>query len=339
MSASNFKAAKPSSPKASGSSYWIVPPGGTKKVRYKRVSGFIAVLEDKGLLANRDVRFAAHGVASDANLAKSIASMNVEEDKFAIDKLAERAARKAGKWFKADYGTVLHAVTEDHDAGYEVLTKAVPESPSIAELKWGTRDVLLENWDSIRRDAEAYARLIDAYQITFDKIEATVVLDDYEVAGTLDRIMTVGKAWSLPDDGEPKVGDVKSGSLDYGQLEKPTQFACYQMGVLYNHDTHERTPHSATSNTALVIHVPAGEGRATLVPLDLSQAKERLELCHQVIKARKSDDINDWTKYGAEEWLSTEIASASDDAALTALYERTQNMWTEDHVQQAREKF
>jgi len=335
----DFKVAKASTAKPSGDSYWIVPPGGTKKVRYRRVSGFIEVLDDKTNLAKRDKRYVGYGVATNPQLAQAIANMDVEEDKWELDKTIERAARKAGVWAKADYGTAGHALSEDFDAGHNIFTKTPPETPAVSELKWGPKDALMENWSHLKRDLQAYAALVEAYEITYSKVEATVVLDEYHVAGTLDRLGSIGNFRKMPAAPGPNVMDLKFGSVDFGRMTKPLQFRCYSAGVLYNHETHERKSHGGNPDVAYVIHVPMGQGRATLIPLDLTQAAKRLELCHQVWQARKEDDINEWVPFGSEEWLSERIAASKTEKELEALYLRTQSLWTEDHVNQAKEKF
>lgn len=337
-----FKAAKPSSPKASGTSYWIMPPGGRARVRYRRVSKFISVLDDGELLVNRDLRYAGYGVAKNPKLAQQIADLDIDspEDKYVIQKTVERAARQAGKWFRADMGTAIHAVTEDFDSGHDVFTKSPPDTPAVSELKWGPKDALMEYWPTIRQDVRGYANLVDAYEIEFVNIEATVVLDQYHVAGTLDRLMKIGNFRNMPrwDGPDVVVGDLKAGSIDFGRMEKPMQFKSYAGGVLYNHDTHERKPHGAHPDIAVVIHVPMGEGQATLVPLDLSQAAKRLELAHQIWQTRAEEDVNSWQRFGIEDWLSEQIAAVTSEPELESLYARTQQSWSELHVQQAQEK-
>ena len=335
-----FKSARPAKPKASGTSYWIVPPGESKKVRYRRMSRFISIIEDSSNLVNRDLRYAGYGIATDERLASQIRDLEIEnpDHKYNIQQVVERAARRAGKWLKADYGTALHAVTEDFDAGYNVFTDTPPSTPSVSELAWGPKEALTEYWSSIRADARAYAALIDAYDITYTSIEATVVLDKYQVAGTLDRLGSIGKPRNMPMIEGSAIGDVKTGNLDFGRLKMPMQFKGYADSVLYDHEQKTRTPHGANPDWAFVIHVPMGEGRAMLVPLQLEQAAKNLERCHEIWAARKEDDINDWIPFGIDDWLTERIPSMKSEAELSALYHATRGMWNDSHVELARQK-
>ena len=322
---------------------WIMLPDGSKKAQYRRTTKFIDLIEDKDNLVYRDMRYAGYGIATNPHLAEQIRDLEIENPnhKQNISAVVERAARKAGKWFKADYGTATHAVTQDNDAGYDVFTRTPPDTPAISELTWGPREVLESNWATILKDVAAYVSLVEAYQIAFERVESKIVLDEFRVRGTLDRLMRIGNYRDIPppENGDDlSVGDVKTGDVSYGVKKMPMQFRVYAGGLLYNDETYERKSHGANTNRAYVIHLPAGEATATLIPLDLSQAWENLKAVHALWEAKDAADINDWKKYGVDGWLAEQIQAAGTIADLDALYDRTRVCWTDEHVAQAKEK-
>lgn len=332
-----FKAAKSASPEASDASYWIIPvnakgePEG-EPVRYRRVSHFISVLGDKENLNRRDTRYAVVGALQ--YYASTIQSLDLDEDKKELDKVIERAARKAGKWDAADYGTAVHAWTEDIDNGLQYARNAL--GPAVNKLKWGPERMFQENFDFIAQDVEAYTILCEAHGLTFTKTEATIVLDEYHVAGTLDRLGRVAEWSPAYCCDKPHVLDVKTGSVDYGRMEKTMQFAAYAKSKLYNHDTGVRTEHGACLKTAYIVHLPAKQARPSLIPIPLERGLIRLDMAHGVWEERKRKHM--WKKYNTDQYITDQINSATTEDELTAFYYRTSFLWNEDHTALATNK-
>ena len=327
-----FKAAKSSTPTASSSSYYIIPPDGGESVRYQRVSRFISVLGDTSNLVKRDMRYSAVGAVK--YYSSAIAGLDIDQDKQELDKVVERAGRKAGKWDAADYGTAVHAWTEDIDNGLK-FGRGI-HGPAVDDLKWGPRDMFEAEYDNIYKDVRSYTVLIDAHGLTFTRAEATIVLDEYHVAGTLDRLGNVGEHSPGYCCEKPHVLDVKTGSVDFGRMEKTMQFAAYAKAKYYNHNTGERTEHGACLNTAYIVHLPARKASPSLVPIPLERGLARLEMAHQIWQERKRKHM--WKKYNTDEWLTQQITSISTEPELFAFYERTQDMWTDEHVAIAKSK-
>lgn len=332
-----LKAAKPPKPQVTGADYYIVPPEGGEPVRYSRMTRFIDVFSDKSNLVKRDIRYAVKG---SAKYADKIADLDIDDDRYEIDNLADRAAREAGKWWSADYGTAMHALSEDYDNGFlNPDFKGVPETPAVLELERGPMNMLVNNADAMRKDLLGYAALVEAYAIETVHAESTVVIDDYRVAGTTDRFSRIKNPMDLPydHDAECVTVDLKTGSVDYGRREKALQLAGYSISKLYNAETHERTVHGASRNLGYILHLPAGSGTATLIPVKLERAIQMMAKVAENWEIRKTKEM--WKKYGLDGWLKEQINRATDEDALKDLYFRTKNYWTTEHVAQAKSRF
>lgn len=328
----NFTPAKSASPEASSSSYFITPEDGGEAKRYRRVSQFISIFADKENLARRDTRYAVVGAIK--FYANEIASLDLDEDKQELDKKIETAARKAGKWDAADYGTGVHAWTEDVDNGLQFARNAL--GPAVKALKWGTKTTFENNFEYIYRDVETYLLLKEAHGLKWTRAEATIVLDEYGVAGTLDRLGTVSEDSPAYCCDKLHVGDVKTGSVDFGRLEKSMQFACYAKGKLYNHDTGVRTEHGACLKTAYIIHLPARKATPAIIPVPLEHGLLMLDLAHAAWTERSHKHM--WKKYNTDDWIARQVSEAGTEAELTELYTRTHMLWNEDHANTATAK-
>lgn len=335
----DFQAAKPSSPTPSAGSYYIIPPDGGEPVRYQRMTKFIDVFADKSNLVKRDIRFAVKG---SVKYAEQLAKLDVDEDRYEIDNIADRAGREAGKWYSADYGTAMHALTEDFDNGHLKLgfTK-IPDTPAVSELSRGPMNMLNNNLEAMRKDLQGYAILVEAYGLETVHAEATMVIDKYRVAGTADRFLTINNPMDLPVDDDPEslcsVMDLKTGSVDFGRREKAMQLAGYSLAEAYNHDTGERQPTGASKKYGYILHLPAGTGSGSIIPVKLERAFQHIDKAFENWEVRKTKEM--WKKFGVTDWLESQIEAAKTEEQLTELYFRTQAYWTHEHVTQAKNQF
>lgn len=332
-----LKASKPSKPTVTGADYYIVPPEGGEPVRYSRMTRFIDVFSDKSNLVKRDIRYAVKGAVKYAD---ELAGLDIDEDRYEIDQIADRAGREAGKWHSADYGTAMHALTEDFDNGFlKPNFKGIPDTPAVSDLARGPMNMLNGMQSQMQKDLLAYAALVEAYEIETVHAESTVVIDDYRVAGTADRYSRINNPMDLPYDEESDCAtvDLKTGRIDYGRREKAMQLAGYSKATLYNADTHERTVHGASKKYGYILHLAAGSGVASLVPVKLERAFDFLEKAHENWEIRKTKEI--WKSFGLTEWLHREIDKVESEEQMKDLYFRTKSYWTPEHVARAKEKF
>lgn len=163
--------------------YLITPPDGGKAVAMTRATTVAKAIDDTEGLQKWMKRQVAFGMGQRPDLVAAAATTE-HTDKKRLAGIAEDAMSAAGSSAAATVGTALHRATELADLGLEV-----PEM--FAE-----------------RVAE-YRRCLDANGIKVDPklVECVLVLWDQQIAGTADRIVTVG--------GRHYVFDLKTGESVY----------------------------------------------------------------------------------------------------------------------------
>lgn len=350
-----YKAAVSSQAFNASHKYFIVPPEGGEATEYRSVSEFIKALNvpaDSKNLVEREKRYTVAGVLSSPEYTEVARSLDPNGDwenhKQPFNKILAKAAREAGVWDAAEWGTGIHAWGEDADNGQTsrnpLADKPDPElfGPAVNGLSTSWRDkgayrIFVDNFDLMRRDMQAYVDLSEAHGVTFDKVEATVVLDEYEVAGTLDRLGNVATWSPVYCCSKPHTFDIKSGSMDYGKREKVMQFGAYSFGLLYDHNTQERTESGACTEMSYAIHLPAGQPEdAEIVMVPLDRARLRLDMAHEVWKEHSKQ--HRWKKFGFTEYITRMIGEATERDDLDTLYHRMKSYWTTDHTKLAKEK-
>lgn len=225
----------------------IVPPGGGKAVGYTRATTVAKTLDDEGSLTAWAQRMTAAGLARRPDLLALIgAKLDPNGDipvaaKQQVQQLCDQAKEAAAASSAANLGTALHGYTEQYDLGN--TPHALPEQ--------------------FRADIDAYRRAVEPFEVL--AVEQFVVLDDLEIAGTLDRL------WRLPD-GRVVIADLKTGqNLDYSWRSISVQLAIYAAGQRYRDGL--RSPlwfdGKVDTDTGIVIHLPVGRGECYLYEVDL----------------------------------------------------------------------
>jgi hypothetical protein len=163
-------------------------------------------------------------------------------------RIAEQAQNIAGAKEASSRGTFLHGLTVLDEKGAEF---PLPEP-------WG-------------RDMMAYKAILrkTGIQPSPEYTEKSIWIRDLNIAGTFDRLVRY-----LRHTTKWVVLDLKTGrDLQYGWAEIPIQLWCYAMGDVVcdpqNFQGWEPMPDTCT-DLGLVLHLPQGEGRATLYEMDLS---------------------------------------------------------------------
>lgn len=235
-----------------------------KLVAYMRASTLCKALDGASNgLTKWKLRHAVVGVAIRPYLSAQIAALgpNVNayepEDKRNLDALIEQAHDASGGNDKANYGTVVHTLTE----------------PDRDPLAFDEADDELRK--SIARDAAAYAQLVEELGLVVVATEVFVVNDELLVAGTFDHAYRLTRDLVLKLDGKPVtipadtvlLGDKKTGTLHIGA--HAIQLATYARAKRYDHVTGERTALDVSPQWGLAVHIPRGEGKAVAVVVDL----------------------------------------------------------------------
>lgn len=262
----------------------IVPPDGGTARAYLRASSMGKMLSDSHALERWKLRQVARGLAlADEDLMLQVAAA-LDDDR-ALDRVCEDAMRRAGSGDRAAVGSALHRLTELADRG-EAL-EFVPRSFLADVAAWRA---VSQRW-----------RVLAA--------ELFVVCDALEIAGSTDRVVEVDPAGALaaglsatgwPGDGRTRfILDLKTGGkpgpVKYGADEWATQLAVYSRGTVYDVPTRTRGASldelGVSQTHALVVHLPAGSGEATLYWIDIASGWSAAQGARWVHSWRKRKDL------------------------------------------------
>jgi hypothetical protein len=180
---------------------------------------------------------------------------------------------------QATKGTNIHRLTEIYDA--QGIT-AVGDMLTAGEIT-----------PADMADVEAYAEAMRKLGAKIVERERVVVNDDLKVAGRLDIVAMV----KLPALHDPKTGevirpaesrarrrviDVKTGRIDYGAGKIAQQLEMYAGAKGYDLETHEREDLKLDRTVGLVLHLPAGSGKATVHFVDLVAGRKGNKIAGEV---------------------------------------------------------
>lgn len=249
--------------------YLLPDPDGKKELAWTRATTFAKSISDTFGLTKWELRMAVKGVAMRSDLYALAASTPVE-DKAKLDRIAADAKEAAAASSGANLGTALHGFTERLDAGEHV-------------------DVPQPWLDDVRAYHGALAAA--SVRILPHLIERIVVVPELKVAGTLDRIVNMGR-----DDQPARIADVKTGKdLAFAWLEIAIQLALYAHATAMWNDTaqaYEPMP-DVDKERALVMHLPAGQARCDLYTVDIAAGWEAAQVCQQVRQWRNRKQLAD----------------------------------------------
>jgi hypothetical protein len=236
----------------------VIPRGGGAPVAYTRCTTYVGVLEDTYNLARWQQRMVALGLASRPDLLLAVSAHR--DDKAQLNRICSDAQEAAAAHAAATTGTALHALTDHMDRGIPV--GVIPEA--------------------YQADLAAYEKATaDLIPV---EIEAFTVLDALQIGGTPDRVVEYR--------GARYIADVKTGSIQYGMGKIAMQLAVYSRSSLYDHVTGERSGLRVDQNNAVVIHLPAGEGRCELHWVNIAAGWEAVKLATSVRAWRARHDLS-----------------------------------------------
>lgn len=224
--------------------YLVLPPDAKKEKGYQRATNFVKLAKSTDW-GPRDLRFLAEGLTE--HHAEFAPAIRAAETPGALTKVIQRILERTDCHAGRNWGTAMHAITEGINRG---------ESPFVPS--------------DMKRDVDAYYAALQAegIEILPEYMERMVVLDDYAIAGQLDNIVRDARTGKL------HIADLKTGKSVY-VAEVALQLFIYRSGLLYDQATQERTalPEGLCDETALVFHLPKGEGRCVIheVPLSIGR--------------------------------------------------------------------
>jgi hypothetical protein len=298
--------------------YLLPDPSTGKERAWTRATTFAKTVSDMYGLGKWQERMVAYGIANRSDLYALAASTKID-DKGKFDRICEDAKEAAKASSGANLGTALHAFTEQIDAGQDVTVPAP--------------------WDA---DVDAYRTALNTARITMHApwIERIVVFPEYGIAGTLDRII------GHPDWPTWRIADVKTGkTLDYSWGEIAIQLAIYaNASYIWDGPTNGNETEylgwwkpmpPVDQSTALVMHLPVGQGRCDLYDVDIAAGLEALQLCADVRlwRARKGIAVPHVSALPELDWL---IAVAPTREAVEDVWRDHHADWTPAHTDLAK---
>jgi len=248
--------------------YLVVPLAGGRPVGFTRATTVAKTLDAEGGLATWMATMAITGLMVRRGLRAQWEALIAETNgdpwynspasKAQAKALVEECKEAGGSSDRAKIGSALHAITAAVDAGKD-----------ISHLS-----------DETATDVAAYVAGLSQAGVVIDQryIERTCVLDDWQVAGTFDRIAVVN--------GVPMIADLKTGdNLEYSWLQIAVQMAIYnhadaiyEQGPAANGSKDRRLEMPQVDrNRALIMHLPAGQGRLDLYLVDTARGWEAFE--------------------------------------------------------------
>jgi hypothetical protein len=252
-------------PKDRWGRYKISDPATGKERGYTRVTTIAKVLDDSSSLADWKTRMAITGIVQRADLlAQASTSL---DDRSKLNKIANDAIEAAGAYSRANLGTALHSITQQLDLGMK---------PQILA--------------GLQSDIETYVASIAAWDFKMKKewIEILLINDEYEYAGTADRIVTTR-------DGKICIFDLKTGTdLSYSFGSIAVQLAMYaNADWIYDWKTGERTPlpEGLDMKEGIICHLPAGEADCKFYTVDLEAGWEAAKMSFATRNWRKRKDL------------------------------------------------
>lgn len=269
----------------------ITPPGGGKPEPYTRCTTYVGALEDTYNLEKWKMRMTAIGLGARPDLMLAVQACDPVRDKEALNGHCDAAVEAASASAAANMGTAVHKLTEAVDRGELQLA----DVPAVA-----------------RQDIAAYIDVMRQAKLEVLGIEQFVVQDTIKVGGTFDRTLKLG--------GKTYIGDVKTGSLDYGMGKIAMQLAVYANSRAYSPATGERTDLDVDLERAIVIHLPIGTGKCFLRWVDIATGWEGVHLAGQVREWRKRKNLSEVFEYAR---VDPPAPTATTDRLMAAIHEAT----------------
>ncbi|AGM12054.1 exonuclease [Streptomyces phage Goby] len=272
----------------------VIPEEGGKPKALVRTTTFIDCIEDKSSLVDWGKRMVLVGAQKRPSLLDAVAELdpNDNADKKKLNALAERALDISGANDKREKGTHLHDLSEYVDRGEQI-----PSHASEQDLE----------------DMMAY--MMATAPLTVHSVEQFVVCSQLGVGGTFDR--TYGYEGLDPDGKLVSgrfIGDLKTGSVEYGGLKMAMQLAIYSRAKKYDHtmfpapdrakdekawNKWKKTevsaeeiaqaytvPEPVNQDWGIIVHLPSGEGVCNLYWVDLNVGWKAAQLALTIREMR-----------------------------------------------------
>jgi hypothetical protein len=304
-------------------------------VAYTRATTYVSAPEDLFNVHKWEKRQVATGLSMRPDLLLAVTAHR--DDKTELNNICDAAKEAAGSSIASRRGTAIHKLSELVDSGIELPPGLDSET---------------------RKSLDAYAAAMRPFKVK--RIEAQLVQDTRQVAGTTDRILTYR--------GMTYIADLKTGStVDLGAGKIAGQLAMYAHSLPYDVTKDERMDaHGASVQYGLVIHLPAERpGEINLHWIDLEAGWRWCQLAGQIrairaikprewlspfdaerrpepkaseLRAERREYIAERDRYAARRKVLKQIAASDSRELLTAIWERETAIWDDGLTEAVKER-
>jgi hypothetical protein len=184
--------------------------GRPKRIKTARASGYAHQVTSSFAVDLREERHLLLGVCRfSRDELEVLASFDPDDPKAMepIDAALAEAKASVGLWWMADRGSLVHEILEYDDRGVAVPDELVTRARDEFRITAAVLERLRVNWRA----------MLERYGVRVVAIEQTVVTDEFNVAGTLDRLVELQRDLSLAGHllaaGTIMVLDAKTSSL------------------------------------------------------------------------------------------------------------------------------
>jgi hypothetical protein len=260
--------------------------GEVKRLKYGSPSGAGTLIENDVGLTKYKQRNGLLGIGMSEELreaCKALVDMDYGSEQFAraADMIVIKADELTRSSLAADRGTHGHALCEALDRSDDATLMRLYDSA----------DDLGLDFDTCLNTVAAWVKLLERNELEILAVEASCVDDRWKLAGTLDRIVRLGKALTFArPSGEVVVvpaGAVLIVDLKFGKTRKahPIQIASYAQSVPYDTELELRGEWAFTidQDHALIAHGSFGDDfdppTIELVWVDLKAGREHGGQC------------------------------------------------------------
>lgn len=310
--ADQFESAAPPVKRDRWGRYLLPDPETGEEQPWTRVTTLARTLADEFGLTAWAKRMVAKGVAMRPDLIAS-ASAASASDKGTLDGIVEAAMETAGASGGRNLGTALHKFTERLDRGEPMASLGAPPP--------------------LDADLIAYAGALKAGGFTVDAggVERIVCVPELGVAGTLDRVVALRG-------GGLAVLDLKTAKdVSYSWLEIAIQLACYARATHVWDAAASRwlpMPSNMDRDRGLVLHLPAGKGRAQVYGVNLIKGWAAAVLAAEVRGARSDAKNLAWLVEPDDPAAVAlhKVTNAASQTELAELWEQfnRRGLWSEE---------
>jgi hypothetical protein len=253
--------------------YLLPDPVSGEQEGWVRATTMAATMAEQYGLSIWKQRQVVWGLSRRPDLLTLASTITGPEDKKALGEIVKEAHVAAGTDAKANRGTAIHKAIQASENGAHHL---VPE-----EL----RPHVTKYFEAMKRER---LRVIPEY------VERTVIVRQYHVAGTFDNLI-------LCPDGRIRVGDKKTGRMDYSDVEFAVQMSLYaNADAMFNYDTgrYEPMPEIA-KDYAILMHIDPETGHTEIQRVNIAWGWVFARTAAEVMDIRKVKNII--TPYVADE--------------------------------------